>query len=202
MPVKATNYYVFPSQGGLTRDYQPFHDHSMPGVTNEQLLKNAVSMKSSTQRVNDQLSVKVSITNDNTGHDIPTDAPIRQMILVVEATDASGKPLELKTGPLNPDWAGNYAGAPGKTFMKVLRDDWTGETPTTAYWRPITLVEDTRLAAMATDSQQFVFSLPAETEARVHIQLIFRRSYQKLAQQKGWDDPDILMQEATITITK
>jgi hypothetical protein len=32
--------------------------------------------------------------------------------------------------------------------------------------------------------------------------LIFRRSYQKLAQQKGWDDPDILMQEATIMITK
>lgn len=202
MPVKATNYFVFPSKGGLTRDYQPFHDHSMPGVTNEQLLKFAVSMNSTAQRVNNQLSVKVSITNDNTGHDIPTDSPSRQMILVVEAKDAAGNLLDLKTGPLNPDWAGNYAGVPGKTFMKVLRDEWTGEAPTMAYWRPITVVEDTRLPAMKTDTQQFTFALPAGTEATVHVRLIFRRDYQKLAQQKGWNDPDILMQEATIKITK
>ena len=202
MPVSGANYYVFPSQGGITRDYQPFHNHTMPGAADEQLLKNAVSMKSNAQRVNDQLSVNVSIFNNNTGHDIPTDAPIRQMILVVEATDAAGKPLDLKNGPVNPDWAGDFAGVPGKTFMKVLRDDWTGETPTTAYWRPVTVVEDTRLAALATDLEQFTFQLPKGTDAKVHVQLIFRRSYQKLAQQKGWDDPDILMQEATIMITK
>ncbi len=208
MPVKPVNYFVFPETGGLTRDYQALHNHTMPGVTDEQFMKNAVSMKSSAQRVNGQLNVKVSITNTNTGHDIPTDAPIRQMILVVEATDTSGKPLDLKTGPVNPDWAGNFAGLPGKTFMKVLRDEWTGEAPTTAYWRPITVVEDTRLAALATDVQQFTFLLPAGSDAAasaeviVHVRLIFRRSYQKLAQQKGWNDPDILMQEATITITK
>jgi hypothetical protein len=202
MPVKAVNYYVFPSQGGLTRDYQPFHNHTMPGAADEQLLKNAVSLKSSAQRVNDQLSVKVSIINDHTGHDIPTDAPMRQMILVVEATDAAGNPLKLKEGLLNPSWAGNYAGVPGKTYMKVLRDDWTGETPTAAYWRPITVVEDTRLAALATDVQQFNFQLPAGTEAKVHVRVIFRRSFQQLAQQKGWDDADILMQEANLMITK
>lgn len=202
MPVKSVNYYVFPSKGGITRDYQPFHDHTMPGVTDEAFLKNAVSMKSSAQRVNDQLSVRVSVFNNNTGHDIPTDAPTRQMILVVEATDAAGNPLDLKNGPVNPEWAGNFAGAPGKTFMKVLRDDWTGETPTTAYWRPVTIIEDTRLAALATDVEQFTFKLPKGTEAKVHVQLIFRRSYQKLAEQKGWNDPDILMQEATIMITK
>jgi hypothetical protein len=202
MPVKAVNYYVFPSQGGLTRDYQPFHNHTMPGAADEQLLKNAVSLKSSAQRVNDQLSVKVSIINDHTGHDVPTDAPMRQMILVVEATDAAGNPLKLKEGLLNPSWAGNYAGVPGKTYMKVLRDDWTGETPTAAYWRPITVVEDTRLAALATDVQQFNFQLPAGTEAKVHVRVIFRRSFQQLAQQKGWDDADILMQEANLMITK
>ena len=52
----------------------------------------------------------------------------------------------------NPAYSGNYAGQPGKTFAKVLRDEWTGETPTAAYWRPVTIVEDTRLAALATDT--------------------------------------------------
>jgi hypothetical protein len=202
MPIKAVNYFVFPDMGGLTRDYQPLHDHTMPGATDEELLKNAVSMKSGAQRVQGQLNVKVSITNDNTGHDIPTDAPIRQMILVVEATDSSGKPLALKAGALNPSWAGNFAGVPGKTFMNVLRDNWTGEAPTTAYWRPISAVEDTRLAPMATDVQQFQFLLPEGTDANVHVRLLFRRTYQTLAQQKGWNDPDILMQEANISIIK
>lgn len=202
MPVSPAKYFVFPSQGGHTRDYQALHDHTMPGAYDDKLMKNAVSMKSSAQRMSNQLSVSVSITNDNTGHDIPTDAPIRQMILVVEATDPTGKPLELKQGPQNPVWAGDFAGIPGKTFMKVLRDNWTGETPTTAYWRPITVVEDTRLAPFATDMQQFTFLLPEGTDAKVHVRLLFRRSYQQLAQQKGWNDPDILMQEAMITITK
>lgn len=202
MPVKAVNYFVFASQGGLTRDYQPLHDHTMTGVTNEQLLKNAVSMNSSAQQSNGLLNVKVSITNDNAGHDIPTDSPTRQMILVVEATDASGKPLALKSGALNPVWAGNFSGVPGKTFMKVLRDGWSGEAPTAAYWRPISLVEDTRLAPMATDVQQFQFVLPQGVKASVHVRLIFRRTYQLLQQQKGWNDPDILMQEATIPITR
>ena len=52
------------------------------------------------------------------------------MILVVEALDANGKPLALRQGPVNPAYSGNYGGLPGKTFAKVLRDEWTGETPT------------------------------------------------------------------------
>ncbi len=202
MPVKDVNYFVFPEKGGIVRDYAALHDHYMPGAADEQLLKNTVTLESSAKRVGNQLNVQVSITNDKTGHHVPTDAPIRQMILVVEATDAGGNRLALKEGPVNPDWAGNFAGQPGKTFMKVLRDEWTGETPTAAYWRPITIVEDTRLAALATDIQQFTFLLPAGTAAKVQVRVLFRRAFQQLAEQKGWTDPDILMQEATIMIPK
>ncbi|MBE0695541.1 MAG: hypothetical protein IH586_01330, partial [Anaerolineaceae bacterium] len=202
MPVKDVNYFVFPEMGGLLRDYAKLHDHYMPGAADEKLLKSTVTLKSSAQRSGDQLTVSVSITNDQAGHDVPTDSPNRQMILIVEATDPEGNQLVLKEGPVNPEWAGNYAGKPGKTFMKVLRDDWTGEIPTAAYWRPITIVEDTRLGALATDVQQFQFQLPPGTEAEVHVQVIFRRTFQQLAQQKGWTDPDLLMQEATITIKK
>jgi hypothetical protein len=202
MQVSDANYFVFPEMGGHVRDYDELHNHYMPGAADADLLKNTVKLDSTAQRSGDQLSVKVSITNTGAGHDVPTDSPNRQMILVVEATDANGSPLALKAGPVNPDWAGNFAGQPGKTFMKLLRDEWTGETPTGAYWRPITVVEDTRLAALATDTQQFTFSLPAGVEATIHVQVIFRRTFQTLAQQKGWNDPDILMQEATLTIKK
>ncbi len=172
MPVLDTEVSVFPEQGGIPRDYVPFHDHYMPGASDEQLLKNTVTLKASAKRAGEQLQLQVSITNDKTGHHVPTDAPIRQMILVVEAVDPAGNPLELQQGPLNPAWAGNFAGRPGKTFMKVLRDEWTGETPTAAYWRPITIVEDTRLAALATDTQQFTYLLPAGTAATVNVRVI------------------------------
>jgi hypothetical protein len=138
--------------------------------------------------------------NDKTGHDIPTDAPIRSMILVVEALDVNGKPLALRQGPVNPAYSGNYGGLPGKTFAKVLKDEWTGETPTAAYWRPVSIVADTRLAAFATDTSHYTFAVPTDGAVTIKARLIFRRAFQQLAEQKGWDDPDIVMEEATIVV--
>ena len=86
-----------------------------------------------------------------------------------------------------------------RAAMPLLRDDWTGEMPTAAYWRPVTIVEDTRLAAMQTDVSRYEFEAP-DGAATVDVQLIFRRAFQELAEQKGWDDPDILMEHATIEI--
>jgi hypothetical protein len=144
----------------------------------------------------------VNILNDQTGHHIPTDAPMREMILVVEAVDASGKVLSLREGPLLPDWAGDYAEQPGKMFSKVLRDEWTGETPTAAYWRPVTIVQDTRIAALETDTTNYTFILPPGKAAQVNVRLLFRRANQELMKQKGWTDPDILMEEETIQVEK
>jgi hypothetical protein len=174
----------------------------MPGAADENLLQNAVSLVSSAQRVDDKLQVQVSVTNDQTGHSVPTDAPTRSMILVVEVMDAQGLPVKLVQGPTNPIWSGNYGGTPGKTFAKVLRDEWTGETPTAAYWRPVTIVEDSRLAALATDTTQYTFDLPAGMNAQVKVNLFFRRTFQEIAQQKGFTDPDILMETATIPVQK
>jgi hypothetical protein len=198
----SANYFVFPSQGGLTRDYATLHDHTMPGAADAQLLKNAVTMESAVTHQGDSLQVTVSITNDKTGHDVPTDAPIRSVILVVEAADAGGKPLTFSKGPTNPTWAGNYAGQPGKSFAKVLKDDWTGEAPTGAYWRPVTLVEDNRLRPMSTDMSLYTFDLPAGQTAQVKVHLVYRRAFQALEQQKGWTDPDILMAENVVQVTK
>jgi hypothetical protein len=200
MQVVDENYFVFPDKGGIKRDYFGFHSHYMPGASDEQLLQNSVTLQSQAQHQGDQLTVEVKITNDQTGHHIPTDAPVRQMLLVVKAYDAVGNPLEQTGGPLLPDWAGDYAAVPGKAFAKVLRDEWTGEVPTAAYWRPVTIVEDTRLPALAADVSQYAFSLPAKDAARVEVRLYFRRAFYDLAKIKGWDDPDILMEEATINV--
>jgi hypothetical protein len=200
MPVSSADWFVYAEQGGLTRDYVDLHTHTMPGAADETLLQNAVTMVSHAQRDGDRLEVEVNITNDQTGHDVPTDVPIRSMILVVEVLDSSGNRLALLDGPVNPAYSGNYGGLPGKTFAKVLRDELTGEAPTGAYWRPVTVVEDTRLAALTTDTTRYTFDAPADEVVTVDVRLIFRRAFAELAQQKGWDDPDILMEHETLQV--
>jgi hypothetical protein len=200
MPVSSENWFVFADRGGLTRDYVSLHNHTMPGAADEDLLQNSVTMVSQAQRTGGQLQVEVSITNDKTGHDVPTDAPIRSMILVVEALDSNGEKLALRQGPVNPAYSGDYGGVPGKTFAKVLRDEWTGETPTGAYWRPVTIVEDTRLAALATDTTHYTFDAPPGEAITVNVRLIFRRAFYELMVQKGWDDPDVIMEHDIIQV--
>lgn len=194
MPVSDRDTFVLAERGGLTRDYVDLHNHTMPGVSDINLLQNSVTMNTRVQRDGNALEVEVSITNDKTGHHIPTDSPIRSMILVVQAFDAAGEPLELSAGPVNPAYSGDLGGLPGKTFAKVLRDEWTGETPTGAIWRPIALAEDTRIAALATDTTAYTFNAPEGETVTVDVRLVFRRAFYDLMKQKGWNDPDILME--------
>src|SRR5258708_21749495 len=167
MPVSSANGTGVADKGGLTRDYATMHDHTMVGATDEKLLQNAVTMKSTAQRSGNQVQVVVNISNDKTGHDVPTDAPIRSMILVVEALDADGKPVALIQGPVNPAYSGNYGGLPGKTFAKVLKDNGTGEAPTSAFWRATTTVEDSPLAANATATTHYTVKPPARKDGHV-----------------------------------
>lgn len=194
------DYFVFPEQGGLSRDYKPVHDHYMPGASDEALLQNSVTMTATARLEGGEVWVEVSITNDKTGHHVPTGTPLRHMILVLEAVDAAGDRLALLSGPSLPAWTGNYAGQPGRYYAKILEDEWTGEVPTASYWRDIRLVEDTRLAAFATDVSQYAFAAPTDGPFTVEARLIFRRAFQQLMEWKGWDDPDILMEEATLTL--
>jgi hypothetical protein len=201
MPVlEDVDYFVFPDQGGIKRKYATLHDHTMPGASDEQLLQNSVTMTVEAKASEKGLQVVVSITNDQTGHHIPTDAPIRQMLLVVEAVDTSGNRLVQVSGPVLPEWTGDLAGLAGAYYAKLLRDEWSGEIPTAAYWRPVSIAEDTRLAALEKDSTQYTFDLSAGVSAEVHVRLLFRRAFYEIAELKGWQDPDILMEEATIQV--
>jgi hypothetical protein len=199
MPVTDDDYFAYPEKGGL-RPRHPIHNHLMPGAKDETLLQNSVTMTTTAQLQGDGVRVQVSITNDKTGHHVPTGVPLRHMLLVVRAVDGGGNLLPLREGPLLPEWTGDYAGQAGRYYAKILEDEWTGETPSGAYWRDIRLVEDTRLAAFATDTSQYAFAAPIDGTVTVETRLIFRRAFQKLMEQKGWDDPDIVMEEETVVL--
>jgi hypothetical protein len=200
MPPVENKYFVFPEMGGFERDYKPVTNHHMPGVNDLNLMQNSVTMEATAKILNGDLTVDVAITNDKTGHHVPTGVPYRHMILLVTVEDSQGRTTPYKSGPVLPEWIGDYGGWPGAYFAKILRDEWTGEVPTAAYWREISLVEDTRIAAFETAKNQFVFRAEEDGPFTVHVQLLYRRAYQRLMEQKGWEDPDILMEEAIIEI--
>ncbi len=195
---------VAPDAGGVDRDPMSIHAHTQPGALDEELLQNAVAMTTTAQLEGDAVVVRVEITNDQAGHHVPTDSPLRHLILLVQATDADGNPLTQVEGPTVPEWGGigdpsegYYAGLPGKAYAKVLEELWTQISPSAAYWNPTRIVSDNRLAAFATDSSTYTFAAPERGEVKVEVTLLFRRAFIELTEEKGWDVPDIVMEQQT-----
>lgn len=199
---------VAPGMGGVERDPMRIHAHTFPGATNVELLQNSVSMQVDAKLDDNQLLVTVNITNDQTGHHIPTDSPLRQMILLVNAIDANGRILDFQDGSVIPDWGGigdptqgYYAGLPGKAFAKILAELWTEISPSGAYWNPTRIVSDNRLPAFASDTSTYHFSPTESYPITVEVKLLFRRAFKELQDQKGWMDEDILMEYQSIILT-
>ncbi len=207
MPPVEYDYFVYPEKGGLIRDRDRIFSHRMPGSSDETLLQNAVTMRVSARHTGNEITVTVTILNDQTGHHVPTDSPLRQMILLVSVTDAQGKALNLQDGPTIPAYGGvgdpadgYYAGLPGKIYARILTELWTGVTPTGAYWNPTRVVSDNRIPAMGSDTSKFVFAAPAGGPTTIEVRLLFRRAFIELQDQKGWDVPDIVMEQERLTL--
>ena len=209
MPSGLADHFALAEPGGKVRDPETVFSHQMPGAADVSFLQDALKMTVSASIEGDELLVQVDLFNDNTGHHIPTDSPLRHMILIVQAFDAQGKPLTQTSGPVIPDWAGigdpadgYYAGLPGTIYAKVLEELWTGVSPSGAYWNHTRVVSDNRIAAMATDSTEYTFSSLKSSAVRVEIQLFYRRAFNELMDQKGWDVPDILMAQESIEVVE
>ena len=198
-PVAGAEYVAFPEKGGVRRDSSQIHNHRMLGVTDQEFMRQAAQLTATATLKNGRLTVQVRVTNDKTGHHLPTDSPLRHVMLVVQAKGADGKQLTLASGPVLPAWAGEYAALPGRAFAKILQDEWSGEVPTGAIWRPVKVVTDTRLAAYATDESNYSFVTPTK-RATVEVRLIYRRAFQQLMEWKGWTDPDLVMGETRLTV--
>lgn len=198
---------VAPGFGGIQRDPTTIHAHTFPGAASVELLHNAVTLTAEARVEGDRLVVDVAVTNDKTGHHVPTDSPMRHLLLLVEALDGSGRLLQQLDGPTVPQWGGvgdpavgNFAGLPGKAFAKVLEELWTGVSPTGAYWNHTRLVSDNRLAAFATDRSSYAFAAPPTGRLAVKVTLLFRRAFKALSEQKGWFDSDIEMARRDIVV--
>lgn len=208
---EATSFVQFPpGHSGVIapRSAGTIASHRMPGAADQALLENTAEVELAAQQAGDRLRVTVRVVNTGAGHHIPTDSPLRNIILLVQAADSAGQPLTLAAGPTIPEWGGvgdpaqgYYAGLPGALYAKVLADPYTGETPTYAYWRPTRLVSDNRIPALAADETAYEFALPADASGvTVTARLYLRRAFIALQDLKQWDTPDILMEQRTVTL--
>jgi hypothetical protein len=196
------DYFVLPDKGGLIRDPELIASHLQPGAADEELLQNSVRMTVRARQVAGQVRVTASITNTEAGHHVPTDFPGRHMILTVAVTDGEGRPLAQRSGPAVPDWGGPQAGLPGKAFAKVLRDIETGDAPVVSYWKQTVIVSDNRIPALESDSSTYTFASPGAGERiTVTTVLRFRRAFHETMDLRGWDTPDILMEETTFSLS-
>jgi hypothetical protein len=209
MPGTGAEFFAHPEKGGLKRNADNVVSHRMPGARDLDLLQNAVSFTLKAEQQPEGIRVKTKVVNDLTGHHVPTDSPLRHLILVVRAYGSDTSELSLKEGPSLPEWCssgdpkeGNYAGLPGKVYIKLLEEKWTGISPTAAYWRPTRVVMDTRLGAFEADNGEFLFKAPDSGDVRVEALLIYRRAFKKLMEQKGLIEPDIVMESATVLLSQ
>ena len=207
MPRLGADYFVRPDKGGRKRDPATIFSHRMPGAADEKLLQNTVTMTVETVVAPSKVTVHVTIRNDHAGHHVPTGSPLRHMLLLVTATDADGAELRLTDGLTIPSWGGvgdpaegAYAGRPGKVFAKVLVEVWTGVTPTAAYWNPTRVAGDNRIPALQQDQSTYVFERAGKKPVTIRARLLFRRAFYELQRQKGWDMPDLMMEESTVTV--
>ncbi len=197
-----------PGKGGIDRAPSKFNSHRM--TIDETILKNALSMKASARNENGKILVDIELVNDKTGHHVPSDSPLRQMILHVEAQDADGRILKHVSGPTLPSWCGTsgnlnvtaFAGKPGKAFAKLLKEKWTGEFPTASYWNDFEVVSDNRLAALARDASSFSFEAPADSRVKVKVTLYYRRAFYQMMEWKKWSDPDLIMAQQELMVSK
>ncbi|MBZ0286790.1 MAG: NapC/NirT family cytochrome c, partial [Anaerolineae bacterium] len=82
----ATTFVQLPPDDPQTippRSPNTIFSHRMPGAADQQLLESTASIAVETQQMDGRLRVVVRVTNTGAGHHIPTDNPLRNLILLV-----------------------------------------------------------------------------------------------------------------------
>ena len=75
----------------------------------------------------------------------------------------------------------------------------SGDFPVVSYWKQSLILSDNRIPALAADRSTFGFKLPQGAQpGEVTVQLLFRRIFQSIADEKEWDKPDILLAQDTL----
>ena len=198
-PPNGDHYFALPDAGGLWHPAENIPSHNDLGLKDTAFITGTVAMSVTTRTVGNRVTVTVTLTNTGAGHHVPTDHPGRHLILTISAVDGSSLPLPQTGGDTVPDWGGAQAGMPGKVFAKVLEDALTREYPVVSYWKQSFILSDNRIPALSSDISVYQFTAPlGGGEITISAVLLFRRNLQAELDTRGWDSPDILMQEARI----
>lgn len=181
------------SQINLQRDPNTIRGHRIEGTT-PVFLENAVELNMNVGQSGSEVTVEITITNNNTGHHVPTGVTIRNMILLVEArTKEDSVPLNYtgnqfihELGGIGNPEQGYYAGLPGKFYAKVIHDS-SGNYPT--FFTDATgFIFDNRIPALDTDTTHYTFDLPGVGKNYIiRARLIYRRSFRILVDAKQWE---------------
>ena len=193
--------------------------HTFIGARDPGLLEKALTLKVDAQAIAGILTVKTTVENVGAGHRVPGSGPIRNVILKVDVTDESGKPLEY-TGDahgLLSSLAGmgnsktktrdaqDWAGMPGKMYAKVYQSAIMPngqKTVGVGGFAADSIFFDTTLAPKKPDQMNFMFKLPADYRGKIKIsaRLVYRWAFKPLIDSKGWilDDRPMTQVEKTL----
>ncbi len=193
--------------------------HVFIGARDASMREKALKLDLKGRVENGKLIVNTVVENVGAAHTVPASAPIRNVILKIDALDERGSPLPWAGGkkgllpPLagfgNPKTKqrgpGDWAGMPGKMYAKAYRSKVVPKLG-----RPLVGVGgfaaerevfNTLLHYRKPDHAQFVFGIPRGVKTvRVKARLIYRWAYKPLADKKGWKMPDLPMTEASLTL--
>jgi nitrate/TMAO reductase-like tetraheme cytochrome c subunit len=194
-------HFALPEVGGLPHPPDSIASHLQVGAANTELLQNSVTMTTELHQDFNEIDLSVNITNAAVGHHVPTDHPGRHLILAVKAVDDQEHPLTQLSGPQVPAWGGDQAGEPGTAYAKLLRDIATGKYPVVSYWKQSNIVSDNRIAAGESANSSYTFATPeGGGTINVTVELRFRRLFQDLLDDKGWQTPDVIMEQDHMTV--
>ena len=171
-------------------------DHDIRGTT-AQYLENAINMGLNVVDNGSSLAVQVDLTNFGAGHKVPTGVSPRNMVLIVEAWDNATGTFLAHDGSQTVDqyggiatfpwerYFGEYQGTAGKMYAKVALDENGLKAP--IFTEAESLLYDTRIAPLATDTTNYTFTVPGGTsDLRVRARLIYRRAFKDIVDAKGW----------------
>jgi hypothetical protein len=183
---------------GNFRSPKNIRPHHFDGGTETQL-KTALDLELEGEVSDNKLTITAFITNTNGGHWVPTGETLRSVMLLLKATDSSGKPLKMIKGGILPDWtgkgnvkSGNYAGLPGAVFARVLGDNEGNLN--VPFWKATRIVSDTRIRPKKTVTLKFEFLVEdPDDEPTAEASLIYRPAFRSLVKIKSWDAEDILI---------
>ena len=185
--------------GGKVRKADTIRRHLFHGGHSRDMLDKAATLQLKVHKQDGQLVIESQVTNSGAGHTLPGGATLRNILLVIEARDATGKPLAHVGGKPEtlPPLAGvgksmrDYAGHPGKMYARPFVTK-NGMVPAGGFNADHELF-DTRILPRETDHTTFHFTLPEQGGVVVKARLIYRWTYKPMADKKGWALEDIEM---------